>query len=452
VELRGEGKRVHVDTNGGAVGVVLVGLHFIEVASLANLEPIMSVKLEESGDDRVLAGESLKSGVRETADGDSAIPEVRVVEGLLTVPVINRGVAGDERIALDNPDKLLARVVEVEPDLVGRRGDRLATGELEDLNEVLVGHLGELAALISIKEDVVNIERGSRESLGGNAILHLGGVRPAHVAELVELKVDAHLVVLEGDQGESKARVAAEPELKGDIESVLRSALGPGRSSVRAVSKRSSAVTLAGGIVFALDDVGKLGDVTNHLGVDSLLTGLLGKLIPDVEPVTIMLVNALSTDLKLNGLDEIVARPVQPAELSIRSIGSSRKLNLGESGLEVDAVDKITGALDSAHNLLAEVSGTIEGVLNGLHGKVSVPAVHNLPKSDLGITSQINILSAVSNERHKSTTGHFCFITLLEKIILARRDHFCVCRSSSRFKPQLSLRNNVQRIFPDKTN
>ncbi len=47
-----------------------------------------------------------------------------------------------------------------------------------------------------------------------------GGVVPAEILESVELEVDAHFVVLEGDEGERETRVAAEPELEGDVESV----------------------------------------------------------------------------------------------------------------------------------------------------------------------------------------------------------------------------------------
>ncbi len=407
MELRSEGKGVYIDTSGRAVGVVLVGLHLVEVATLADLEAIVAVELEESSDDRVLAGHTLDGGVGETAELDGAIPEVRVVEGLLTIPGINySGVARHERIALDNPDKLLHGVVEVELDLVGRGSDGLTAGELENLNEVLVGHLGELAALIGVKEDVVNIERGSRETSSGDAVNHRLLVGPAEVAEVVELEVDAHLVVLEGDEGESKTRVAAEPELEGHIESVLRSALRDDVGLIGASSSRGTAVRVAGGSGRGIDQVGELGHVTNHLGIHSLLTGLLGELIPDVEPVTIVLVNALTTDLELNGLHEVVTNPVEPAELGITTI-SGAESHLRENSLEIDAVDKITIALDSAGNLLAEVGGTIEGVLNGLHGKVSVTTVYNLPEGDLGVASKVNILSTIGYERHKSTTCHF---------------------------------------------
>jgi len=41
-------------------------------------------------------------------------------------------------------------------------------------------------------------------------------------------------------------------------------------------------------------------------------------------------------------------------------------------------VDQITIALNGASDLLAKVGSTVEGVLNGFHGKVCVSAVHNL--------------------------------------------------------------------------
>jgi hypothetical protein len=133
-----------------------------------------------------------------------------------------------------------------------------------------------------------------------------------------------------------------------------------------------------------------------------------------VEPVTIVLVNALTTDLELDGLDQVVANPVEPAELSTRTI-SSQDLYLGEHSLEVDAVDQITVALDSAGHLLAEVGGTVERVLNCLHGEVSVTTVHHLPEGNLGITSQVNILGAISDELHQTTTCHFLYTSSSEK-------------------------------------
>ncbi len=226
-----EGERVDVDADGGHVRVVLVGLDPVEVRALANLEPIVAVELEERRDDGVLAGHAL-----DTRDGvarleNRAVPPVRVVEGLLALPAVNDVVvARRERITLNNPDKLLARVVEVELELVGRRRDRLLARELERLDEVLVGDLGELAALVRVEVDVVNIERRGDKVRRVDTLLDDVGVRanrgvvPAEVRERVELEVHADLVVLERNKGKCKTRVAVEPELEGDVERVLRRA------------------------------------------------------------------------------------------------------------------------------------------------------------------------------------------------------------------------------------
>jgi len=85
-----------------------------------------------------------------------------------------------------------------------------------------VRHLRELAALIRVKVDVVNVQRRRGKAALSHTVADGMGVArvavvPADVVECVELKVDAHFVVLERNEGERKARVAAEPELEGDI-------------------------------------------------------------------------------------------------------------------------------------------------------------------------------------------------------------------------------------------
>ena len=57
-----ESKGVDVDTNCGDVGVVLIRLDFVEVSSLANLESVVAVELEESSDAWVLACHTLNTG------------------------------------------------------------------------------------------------------------------------------------------------------------------------------------------------------------------------------------------------------------------------------------------------------------------------------------------------------------------------------------------------------
>jgi hypothetical protein len=249
VLLRLESEGVDVDTNGRDVGVVLVRLDLVEVATLTNLEAIVAVELEESSDDRVFTGHTLNTSDGVTRLEDRAVPPVREVEGLLTLPGVDDGViAGDERVTLDNPNKFLTRVVEVQLELVGRRGDGLTASELEGLNEVLVGDLGELTTLISVEVDVVDIEGGSSQVSSRNTVtdgVGVGELRSdieAEVAEVVELEVDTNFVVLESNQREGKTRVAAEPELEGDIESVLRGAV---EDLGRRVGLTASAVIVA---------------------------------------------------------------------------------------------------------------------------------------------------------------------------------------------------------------
>ena len=79
--------------------------------------------------------------------------EVGNVNGIGEVEVLGAtvGVGGDKidvGVRLYDPDKLFDGVVEVELDLVGSRVDGLRTSELELLNEVFVGNLGETTTLI----------------------------------------------------------------------------------------------------------------------------------------------------------------------------------------------------------------------------------------------------------------------------------------------------------------
>ena len=323
VLLRLESKGVHVDTHGRAVGVVLVRLDQVEVVAVTHGESVVAVELEESRDNRVAASHALNTRDGVTRLQHGAVPPVRVVEGLLTLVGANDSViARHEGITLDDPDELLARVVEVELQLVGAGGDGLTARELEDVDQVLVRHLGELASLIRVEVDVVDVQGGSGQaSLGDTVANRVGvgarGIVPAQVVDRVELQVEADLVVLEGDQGQGETRVAAEPELKGHIQGVHGCA---GANHLRRVGlatiARVVAVDTAG-----IDDVGELRHVANHLGITGLLTRLLGELVPDVEPVTIVLVDTLTANLELDIRNKVLANPVEPTELTATAVG-----------------------------------------------------------------------------------------------------------------------------------
>jgi len=57
-----ERERVHIDTSGGDVGVVLERLDLVEIAALAHLEPVVAVELEQRSDDWVATRHTLNAG------------------------------------------------------------------------------------------------------------------------------------------------------------------------------------------------------------------------------------------------------------------------------------------------------------------------------------------------------------------------------------------------------
>ena len=244
-------------------------------------------------------------GVRESIDGVGVIERLGA-KGLVEHCVsLKRGAVVNILVRLDDPDKLLAWVVEVELDLVGRRTDRLIAGELELLDEVLVRVLGHAAALVGVKEDVVDVERGGNERLVVS-LGNLGGTTGAFRVEVVdspealvnraEVEVNLDLVVLEGDERKREARVAAVPELERHVESGLREGVAWGADLLGGI--RVARTVNVGEV--GVGEVGKLGGVANHLVVATLLLLGEGELVPDVHPVAILAVNALATNLNLN--------------------------------------------------------------------------------------------------------------------------------------------------------
>jgi hypothetical protein len=273
------------------------------------------------------------SSLRSTEGMDSvrkSINGISVVERLGTKNLEKGGITKEGRtvinvlIRLDNPDKLLHRVVEVELNLVTGRTDGLVTSELKLADQVLVRVLGESAALVSIKEDVVNVEGSSNKGLvvgnngsdrGSNAILGSGSCTrtavkgcnsPETLINRTDIKINLDLVVLESNQRKGKTRVGTEPKLKRNIKSGLRKSI-----------TRSTHLTRGKGVTRSINiserrigDEGELSGVTNHLEVTTLLFRGHSKLVPDVHPVTILTVNTLTTNLNLNLSNELLTREI----------------------------------------------------------------------------------------------------------------------------------------------
>ena len=320
----GEDERARIGYRGAVGGAGLgiegeVGGGTVPVRATTDGDVSGTGHLEEArgGDELVAAGAGSLGGATEGMDGlGEGVDGIRVVEGLGTESAVEEATGIEGRavvnvgIGLDNPDKLLAGVVEVELDLVGGGADRLVTRELELLNEILVGVLGHLAALVRVEEDVVNVEgsgnKGLLVSLGygdgsGSAVEGLDG--PEALTKRADVKVDLDLVVLEGDEGEGKAGVAAKPEKEGDVESGLGEGVAGGANLVGATGGGAGA---GDSREVGVSDVGELGGVANHLPVALLLLAGKSELVPDVHPVTVLAVNALATNLDLNLGDELL--------------------------------------------------------------------------------------------------------------------------------------------------
>ena len=358
--LEREGVRVH--TGVGGTGVVVEGLHLVEVLTLLSLEAILTVEDElelGEGTDGILSEGgvttiSAEDEERGTVDrgGDHAVRhETLNVGGELDVRVSGRGgevpqsvgVAGDVREA---PQELLDGVVVRETDLLGGGGiDGIGTSVLNLLDQVLVTLLGEAATLLSVEVDVVSP--------------HLEGVGVAVGGEIGrKVDVDADLVVLEGDEGEVETGVAVEEEEEGEVD-------------------------------------GLTGDTSGHLTVRSLLGLIEVKLGVQTPPLLVVLVDALTTDGKLNVVDGALGNPASRG----RS-GSVRE------EFDVHITDEITVTGDSHGHTTGVGGSTVDGLLDVLHSEVSVALVFRLEEGHLRVTGKVDILGAVSYELHE-TTGHF---------------------------------------------
>jgi hypothetical protein len=361
----------------------------------------------------------------EGVDGiGKSINRISVVEGLGTkepvqkLTALKRRAVVDVLIRLDNPDKLLNRVVKVELDLVGRRADGLITGELQLLNKILVGVLGHASALISVQEDVVDVERGSDQRLVVSSVDTTTSSRrgTAYIATAVErtncpqalinrtdIKVDLDLVILKGDQRKSKTGVTAIPELEGDIQSSLGESIAGSANLTRSVSLARA----IDGVKRRVGDKGKLGSVSNHGIITLHLVNRKSKVVPDVHPVTILAINALTTDLDLNLGNQLLTGEIKPTSINtILGTALHSLVNLGESNLKISAVSQITITRNGASHTTTEVGLSVKSLLDRLHSKVGVTFVRYLPKGNLRVAGKINILGTISDELHK-TSSHF---------------------------------------------
>ena len=292
-----------------------------------------------------------------------------------------------------NPHKLLNGVVEVKADGVvgtGTAGRLLLLLELID--EVLVGVLGELATLGCVEVDVVGVhsEVGGGQIACSGASVDVGGSQG-------ELNVELDFVVLERNKGNGKTGVPAEPEAHGDVR-LCRCGSGCGDVASSLVGVCHPLVLGGlGNTVGAVDDWLRTGNTKL-----TLLTGgvELCQVAPDGKPQAVLAIDQLTSDFDFKNLEESVGKIA--GELG-RSTGGDQEAGVV---LNPQVLEKISVTGDCDGHTGTGGNGAIDGLLNGLNGEVGVAAVNGLEESNLGLTSQVDVLGAVGNELHK-TSSHF---------------------------------------------
>jgi hypothetical protein len=283
-----------------------------------------------------------------------------------------------------------------------------------------VGILSHASALIGIQEDVVNIERGSDKRLVVGSVDATTGSRstgigstatertnsPQALIDGTNIQVDFDFVILKSDEGQGKTGVTAVPELKGDIESSLRESVTRSANLTRGVCLTRT----IDGIERRIGDESQLGGVADHGIITGLLVNGKSEVVPDMHPVTILAINALTTNLNFNLRNQLLTGEIEPTSINT-VLGSAFHglVNLGESNLKVSAVSQITITRNGAGYTSTKISLTVKSLLNGLHCKVGVTFVRHLPKGNLRVARKIDILGAVSYKLHK-TSCHFCLL------------------------------------------
>ncbi len=246
---------------------------------------------------------------------------------------------------------------------------RVTTRVLDLLDQVLVTLLGEATALLRVQVDVVgpHLERG-------------GGVEVGAIV-VRQVEVHAHLVVLQGNQGQVQAWVTIEEEQQGQVHTVLR------RATQNAWER-------------------------SHLAVCQLVRLAQEQLGVQAPPRLVVLVNALATDGQLNGRNGTLSQPVGV----VASVVGRQVSRQGRQS-HVHVADQVTVAGDRDGHAATGSGAAVRRLLDQLHREVRVALVHRLEEGNLGVTRQVNILGTVSYKLHK-TTSHF--VLLAKKKIQAR--------------------------------
>jgi hypothetical protein len=401
--LRALGERVDIDELVRDLGVVLQGLDLTIVVGLTQGHTIVTVELQLGGDHGIDGdgggGNTSDSGV----SGGGILNLDRVIEPVIEV---------DGRLLLEDPDQLLNRVVEVELHVhdVLTLGLGFSTSELQLVDEVSVVLLGEQSALPSIQEDVVAEQEAVSQvtTLKVNIVVGtLRGVDDNQTGLVAQLHIEANLVVLEGNQGQSLSPGSVEPEFQRNVQHLV-----------------------VGGVVQQSIDVASSSDQATQL-----LTDGARELLPDVQEVTVVNIELVTTDQHGQATDSGETQTVSVRDTSGRGSigvddGTTRITRLdgwrGSSHVAVKGTDvskvhdnvglsqQVTVTLDGGLELLTQGNTSVEGYLDLTNSEVGVSLIRGLEVSHRGTNCQVCILSALGGQISQNTSGsgHFKLVDM----------------------------------------
>jgi len=378
VFFRLERERIRVHTRVRGAGVVVEGLHLVEVLTLLFLEAVLAVEDQLEGVERTRGdgergaffGPLLRRARRTDGEergtgtfGDRHVAvTVRRRVSFEDDGTSGRGVGGEVPVlgvggatVVEAPHEFLDRVVVGQAHLLGGTGrDRVGASVLHLLDEVFVTLLREATTLFGVEVHVVtpDLERGT--------IGVLGEFR-------AQVEVNAAFVVLKRDERQVETRVAVEEEQQ-------REENRAGRGGNR---------------------------VGRHLTVVRLLGVVQVQLRVQTPPLLVVLVDALATDGQFNILDRTFR---DPARIDVGGTGL-RAEGRGDE-FDVHVADQITVAGNGDGHAAVVGRRAVDSLFDVFHREVRVSLVHSLEEGNLRVTRQVHVLGAVRHELHE-TTGHF---------------------------------------------
>lgn len=364
---REQSKGVGVDETSGNGGPGFPRHNQSEVASLADGKPIVVVESQLDHGNGVL---SVQTGIVE--------------------PVL----ASDVAVALYQPEDGLDGVVQVELEAI-RSSDGQTSLQVDGKlllnlgNQVLVGQLSKSATLISIQENIVDIQKGvqvvgrqggkstasglslQRDNQASTVVIDIvSNSSHKQILHAAQVELNTDLVVLQSNQGQSQTSVSVEPELERCV-----------------VASRQLGI---------LNQLLAREALSNHLFQTS--GGIGGQLFPDFQKLSKLLINALSSNQDGDALNDGMSDGVGPVDPSVTVAVSIRVDNGGQIKDKVNLLGQISRSLNNGLQLLSKGSLTLEGNFDGLLGKVGVTSVDSLEEGHLRVGGDVQILCPYGHE------------------------------------------------------